>query len=142
MLDAAAGALARALIIDEKEGLVANDRDQPAEDAAKLVLPEGGSRQARRVGEEVIGVELVIAQELEQRAVIPVAAALMVALITAPAAWPNSAEKELVLTLNSCTASTRGCQPLLRPIAPVVTWCCYRCHPAAPRSKRIGRLPR
>ena len=51
-----------------------------------------------------------------------VAAALIVALTTAPAAWPNSAENEFVLTLNSCTASTLGCSAMpFRPIAPAVT---------------------
>jgi hypothetical protein len=79
------GALARALIIAEEEGLVADDA--AAEDAPELVLPEGGAGEASGVGEEVIGVEFVVA---------------------APAAWPNSAEKELVFTLNSWTASTLG----------------------------------
>ena len=44
---------------------------------------------------------------------------LMVALITAPAAWPYSAENVLVFTLNSCTASTEGVSAMpLRPIEP------------------------
>ncbi len=43
----------------------------------------------------------------------------MVAFTTAPAEWPNSAEKVLVFTLNSCTASTEGTKAMpLRPIEP------------------------
>ena len=74
--DRAAGrcGLARALVIGEEEGLVVDDR--AAGRAAELVLVERRARQAGRIGEEVVGVEIVVAQKLEDRAVKLIGAAL------------------------------------------------------------------
>ena len=55
--------LARALIIGEEERLVVDDRS--AHRASKLVLVERRFRQSGGVGEEVVRVEIVVAQELE-----------------------------------------------------------------------------
>ena len=68
------GSLASRLIIGEHEGLVAHDRPPGGE--AILVLAERGFREPGRVREEVVGVQLVVPQELEQRAVVGIGAAL------------------------------------------------------------------
>ncbi len=57
----------RAFVIEEEEQTVAHDGT--AEVAAVLIPPQRRARQAGFVGEEIIGIELVIAEELEERAV-------------------------------------------------------------------------
>ena len=67
---------ARALVIEEVEQLVLLDR--AADAAAELILVILRTRQVVAVGEEVIGIEVVVAQVLEQQAVHLVGSALRI----------------------------------------------------------------
>src|SRR5205085_4128059 len=58
---------AHAFIRGEEEGAVA--RERAAEAAAEVVLADGGALKAAAVGEPVVGVERVVAEVLEGRAV-------------------------------------------------------------------------
>ena len=67
-------AMPGALVISEEESPVAHDRS--AHGGAELVLMKSRPRLPRRIGEEVVGIQLVVAQELEYRAVELIGAAL------------------------------------------------------------------
>ena len=71
---AAGAGIAGALVVPEDERPVVNDR--PASCGAELVLMKRRLRLSRRIGEEIVGVQLVVAKELEDRAVELVGAAL------------------------------------------------------------------
>ena len=99
----------RALVGAEEEEPVPHDR--PAQRPAELVPVETvvqplAVRSHR--GERGLGVEAAVAEELERVAVEAVGAGLHTALTDADECIPLSADRPLVATRNSCSASGKG----------------------------------
>ena len=95
--------LPQGLVIAEEEELVLQDGS--AQSATKLLSVEGQRGATEVVG---IGVDMPVASEQEARTVNLVGSRLDGGRTPAPPARPNSARALLVLTRNSCIASTGG----------------------------------
>ena len=95
-----------AFVVAEEERLALHDR--PAEIAAELVLLVGPASAAPCRIEEVVRVELVVAEEVVAVPWSALVPDFVLTMIAAPGDQPYSAAYGLVTTLNSSIASTDG----------------------------------